>query len=57
MKGSIRAILGLFIVYGAVGGMDNATDTVLYTALLPIAIVGLCIMAFGVNAMSMKGNK
>ena len=54
MKGSIRAILGLAVVYAAVGGMDNASDSVLYTTLLPIAIVGLGIMASGVAAM--KGN-
>lgn len=56
MKGTIRAIVGFLLVYGCVGGMDNATDTVLYTALLPLAIVGLGIMASGVNAMSVRGS-
>jgi hypothetical protein len=55
MKGSIRAIVGFLLVYGCVGGMDNSTDTILYTTLLPLSIVGLGIMASGVNAM--KGIK
>lgn len=56
MKGSLRAGIGFLVVYAAVGGMDNASDSVLYTALLPIAIVGLSIMASGVNAMSVRGS-
>ena len=50
MKGSIRAILGLIVVFGAVGGMDNATDGQLL-ALLPIAVVGLLVMYSGVRVM------
>lgn len=55
MKGSIRAFVGFLLVYGCVGGMDNATDGVLFSSLLPLTIVGLGIMASGVNAMSVKG--
>ena len=54
MKGSIRAIVGFLVVFGAVGGMDNASDSALFTTLLPVALVGLCLMASGVNAMSVK---
>lgn len=50
MKGSIRAILGLIVVFGAVGGMDNATDGQLL-ALLPIAVAGLLVMYSGVRVM------
>ena len=55
MRGSIRAGLGFLVCFAAVGGMDTATDSVLYTALLPAAVVGLLIMASGVAAM--KGNR
>lgn len=57
MKGTIRAIIGLLVVFGSVGGMDNAVDTQLYTVLLPIALVGLGLMYSGVSAMSVKGIK
>lgn len=56
MRGSIRAGLGFLVCFAAVGGMDTATDSVLYTALLPAAVVGLLIMASGVNAMKGKNN-
>ena len=35
MKGSIRAGIGFLVVYAAVGGMDNASDTQLFSILLP----------------------
>ena len=54
MKGSIRAFLGFLIVFGSVGGMDNATDSALLGVLLPSAIVGLALMYWGVSAMSVK---
>ena len=57
MKGSIRAGIGFLVVYACVGGMDNATDSALYTTLLPVAILGLGIMYSGVSAMSLKGIK
>lgn len=46
----IRFILGLLIVLGAVGGMDDPA-----TPLLPniaIAIVGLAVMYFGANKLN-----
>ena len=54
MRGSIRAILGLLIVFAAAGGLDNATDAQLLPCVV-IAAVGLAIMASGVYAM--KGLK
>lgn len=54
MKGSIRAILGFLVVFGSVGGMDNATDAALFGVLLPSAIVGCALMYWGVSAMSVK---
>ena len=50
MKGSIRAIVGLFVVFGAAGGLDNATDGQLPT-LIAVSVVGLLLMASGVSAM------
>jgi hypothetical protein len=51
MKGSIRAILGLLVVFAAVGGIDNATDSQLLVESL-IAVLGLAIMYSGVSAMN-----
>lgn len=51
MKGSIRLAVGFFMVFGAVGGMDTATDNQL-VYLLPLAILGLVSMASGVKAMN-----
>jgi hypothetical protein len=53
MRGTIRSLLGLFVVFGAAGGLDNATDAQL-VMLLPIVAVGLALMYSGVRAM--KGN-
>lgn len=50
MKGSIRTIVGLFIIFGACGGLDNATDAQLIP-LVAIAIGGLMLMASGISAM------
>jgi len=46
----IRVILGLFLVFGAVGGMDNGTDAELPYQ-IALAVVGLLIMYFGVRKM------
>jgi hypothetical protein len=51
MKGSIRAITGLLIVFGAAGGIDNATDGQLVPAFL-LAISGLVLLFSGVYAMN-----
>lgn len=50
MKGSIRAIVGLLIVFGVAGGLDTATDSQLLT-LIVLGALGLGIMASGTNAM------
>lgn len=49
MKGSIRFILGLLIVFGGVGGIETNEEI-----LAPViaSIVGLVIMASGVKAMN-----
>jgi hypothetical protein len=49
MRGSIRTFVGLFIVFGAVGGLDTGSATLLQGTLL--AVVGLGLMLSGVNAM------
>jgi hypothetical protein len=50
MKGSIRFIVGLILVFGAVGGMDHGTDAELPYQLL-IAAVGLFSMYSATKAM------
>ena len=50
MRGSIRALVGFMVVFGAVGGMDNNPDASLVT-LVALAVVGLAIMWSGVSAM------
>lgn len=53
MKGSIRVIVGLLMALGAVGTLDtDANSSVLVQAAL--AVVGLVIMVWGVNAMAQK---
>lgn len=42
----IRVIIGFIVVFGAVGGMDNATDAQLIP-LIGIALTGLGLMYFG----------
>ena len=51
MRGSIRAFVGLIVVFGAVGGIDNATDGELFITTL-LAVLGLAVMYSGVRAMN-----
>jgi hypothetical protein len=52
MKGSIRIIVGLLLVYGAVGGMDHGPfDSSSLLAQIGTAIVGLALMAWGTTAI------
>lgn len=48
MRGSIRALVGFMVVFGAVGGMDNGSDLFVCVVL---AVVGLVTMFSGVMAM------
>ena len=50
MRGTIRVIVGLVVVMGSVGGLDNATDAQLLP-LLVVAGLGLFSMYSGVKAM------
>ena len=50
MRGSIRVIIGLLVVLGAAGGLDNAADDQLLPV-LAVAIAGLLLMYSGVRAM------
>jgi hypothetical protein len=53
MQGSIRIVLGLVLVMGGVGGIENDTsDVALPLAPLLTALVGLAIMAWGTFAAS-----
>jgi hypothetical protein len=47
----IRVIVGFILVFGAVGGMDNATDGELLP-LLAIAVVGLASMYYGTRKIN-----
>ena len=51
MRGSIRAIVGLVVVFGAAGGIDTATNEQLLACIL-VAAAGLGLMAAGVSAMN-----
>jgi hypothetical protein len=50
MRGTIRTVLGFFIVFGCVGGIDNATDSELLL-LAGITAIGMLLMLSGVKAM------
>jgi hypothetical protein len=51
MKGSIRACVGFFIVFGSVGSLDaDPSSSVLLATSL--AVVGLLLMYSGVRAMN-----
>jgi hypothetical protein len=50
MRGSIRTVVGFLIVFGAVGGLDNAADSELFL-LAAIASVGMMIMFSGVKGL------
>ena len=51
MKGSIRAFVGFFIVFGAVGSLDyDPSASVLVS--VSLAVLGLAIMYSGVRAMN-----
>ena len=51
MRGSIRAIVGFFIVFGAVGSLDADPSSSLLLA-TSLAVVGLLLMYSGVRAMN-----
>lgn len=51
MKGSIRFIVGLLIVFGAVGSFDHALKTTTLMLLILAAAFGLGIMASGTKAL------
>jgi len=51
MKGSIRMFVGLLVLFGVAGGMDNSTDAELL-ALVGIGVMAMLVMASGVNAMT-----
>jgi len=50
MRGTLRTLVGFVIVFGAVGGIDNASDSELLL-LAGIASVGMLLMFSGVKAM------
>lgn len=50
MKGSIRTIAGLLVLFGVAGGIDTATDAELIVLVL-IALAGFGLMISGTDAM------
>lgn len=55
MKGTIRILLGMLMVMGAVGGMEQETATLTQGAIL--AAIGLLIMGSGVSAANKQENE
>lgn len=51
MRGSIRALVGFLMVFGAVGGMDTGSPLL---ACVVLAVAGLALMASGVSAMNSR---
>jgi hypothetical protein len=49
MRGSIRLIVGFLVVFGAVGGIDNASDSELML-LAGVASAGMLLMLSGLKA-------
>jgi hypothetical protein len=56
MRGSIRTIVGLVVVMGAVGGLDTTMNSqvVQLVSLCAMAAAGLGLMASGVSAMNSR---
>lgn len=56
MRGSIRMIVGLVVVMGAVGGLDNTMNSQVaqLVSLMALAAAGLGLMASGVSAMNSR---
>ena len=50
----IRVIIGFFLVFGAVGGMDAQplASNAVFTAQLIAAVIGLVLMYFGTNKIA-----
>lgn len=48
----IRFFVGLIVVMGAMGGMDNPENNLL--ACVAVAVVGLAVMSVGVSAMNRR---
>jgi cell division protein FtsW (lipid II flippase) len=57
MKGTIRFILGLLMVMGAVGGMDDPTKFDYFYQQLALAALGLAIMAWAVRDINRQADK
>ena len=56
LQGSIRVLVGLILVMGGVGGIENDTSNIaLPMAPLMISIAGLAMMAWGARAAN-KGS-
>ena len=51
MKGTIRTLVGLLILFGVAGGIDNAADGELIVLGL-IGAIGMALAFSGVNAMN-----
>jgi hypothetical protein len=51
MRGTLRTLVGLLVVFGCVGGMDTATDAQLLV-LVPVALLAMAMMYSGVVDMN-----
>jgi heme O synthase-like polyprenyltransferase len=50
--GLLRFILGLLLVFGAVGGMDDTTQAAFFVEQLLCAVAGLALMLWATVAMN-----
>jgi hypothetical protein len=48
----IRVILGFFLVFGSVGGMEQTGNDLMLIPLMAVAIFGLTLMYFGVEKIN-----
>jgi len=56
MKGTIRVIVGLFLVLGGAGALELSSNAPEYARSLAVALVGLASMGWGVFAMNRELN-
>lgn len=54
MKGTIRILLGLVLVLGGVGGIENNNEVALPLDSLGIAVLGLFLLAWGAYATNQQ---
>jgi heme O synthase-like polyprenyltransferase len=57
MKGTIRLLVGFLMMFGAVGGMEDATKADYFLEQTIIAVLGLALMAWAVRDINRQADK